>query len=241
MSVFACSKTAPKFRPKNASRSTNAAQRCIKNDAKSFAFSTFRRTRLARRTLPGNATRSTNAAQRCIKNDANPVRGTLPQCDIVVQISFEIVISVCSKTASNFHKKTPPGLPMPRKGASKVTPKTKKVAKTSHQNRLHRVPGSSSNPKSGTSSHPKCVSPYPTQSVRATRSASPLPLPVAQRGLVIIPRTKDEKPPLSTRSRSAPNTCPCAPAPFRPPNHRKNPPVGFRGHALEIKVPHDLA
>ena len=81
-------------------------------------------------------------------------------------------------------KETPPGLPMPRKGASKVTPKTKKVAKTSHQNRLHRVPGSSSNPKSGTSSHPKCVSPYPTQSVRATRSASPLPLPVAQRGLV---------------------------------------------------------
>ena len=33
MSVFACSKTAPKFRPKNASRCTNAAQRCIKNDA----------------------------------------------------------------------------------------------------------------------------------------------------------------------------------------------------------------
>ena len=33
VSVFACSKTAPKFRPKNALRCTNAAQRCIKNDA----------------------------------------------------------------------------------------------------------------------------------------------------------------------------------------------------------------
>ena len=98
-------KNRSKISSKNASRSTNAAQRCLKNDAKSFAFSTFRRTRLARRTLPGNATRSTNAAQRCIKNDANPVRGTLPQCDIVVQISFEIVISACSKNTSKIHPK----------------------------------------------------------------------------------------------------------------------------------------
>ena len=129
---------------------------------------------------------------------------------------------------------------MPRKGASKVTPKTKKVAKTSHQNRLHRVPGSSSNPKSGTSSHPKCVSPYPTQSVRATRSASPLPLPVAQRGLVIIPKSQSQKAQIRTPSPPAPNTRPCACALSRSPASLKNPPPPHTHAAPRLSQISDL-
>ena len=105
---------------------------------------------------------------------------------------------------TRFARRTLPGNPTRSRNATKThqdqliaekrCPKSDEVAKNSHQNRLHRVSGISSHPKSGISSYPKCVSPHPTQSVRATRSASPLPLPVAQRGLVIDQRPKTKRP-----------------------------------------------
>ena len=74
---------------------------------------------------------------------------------------------------------------------------------------------------------------------RATRQSPPVARRAA--GSSSKPKSETQKLKIPTPSPSAPNARPSAPAPSRPPNHRKNPPVGFRGHALEIKVPHDLA
>ena len=96
--------------PNPARGTTNAAQRCIKNDAKSFAFSTFRRTRLARRTLPGNATRSTNAEKRCLKSDDKIKRlpKTRTKIDFTACREFHLIQSREFHLIQNAYRRTQP-------------------------------------------------------------------------------------------------------------------------------------
>ena len=87
---------------------------------------------------------------------------------------------------------------------------------------------------------------YPDLAALSTRQHSvlrfcpPLPLPVAQRGLVIIPKSQSQKAQIRTPSPPAPNTRLCACALSRSPASLKNPPPPIPHAAPRLSQISDL-
>ena len=151
--------------------------------------------------------------QKCAPKSTTPTsavaknahRSIIRGCDVAVHSSFDIVAFACSKTAPNFRPKP----------ASRCTNAVQRWLETRTKiDHLHRIVGFS--PRPG-----HCA---PGRDRR--------PLPVAQRGLVIIPRTKDQNqgfspsppPPLLSASRCA--------NPFARTSLQahKNPPIPYHTH-----------